>query len=55
MGDTFREVARNSDEAAVMVAQQNENVCATCFAQVLERIFLVAVVFDFVNVELRFC
>ena len=55
MGDAFGEVARNPDEAAVMVAQQNENVRATCFAQVFERIFFVAVVFDFVNVELRFC
>ena len=55
MGDAFGEVARNPDEAAVMVAQQNENVRATRFAQIHERIFLVAVVFDFVNVELRFC
>ena len=37
-----------------MVAQQNENVRATRFAQVVERVFFDAVVFDFVNVELRF-
>ena len=37
-----------------MVAQQNENIRATRFAQVVERIFFDAVVFDFVNVELRF-
>ena len=54
MGDAFGEVAHNPDQAAVMVAQQNENVGATRFAQVVERVFFDGVVFDFVNVELRF-
>jgi hypothetical protein len=55
LGDAFWEVAHNPDEAAVMVAQQNENVCATRFAQVVERIFFDTVMFDFVNIELCFC
>jgi hypothetical protein len=55
VGDAFWEVAHNPDEAAVMVAQQNENVRATRFAQVVERIFFDTVMFDFVNIELCFC
>jgi hypothetical protein len=53
VGDAFGEVARNPDEAAVMVAQQDENVRATRIAQVVERIFFDAAVFHFVNVELQ--
>jgi hypothetical protein len=55
VSDAVGQVARNPDYATVMVAQQNENVPATRFAQVVERTLFDTVVLGFVNVELRSC